>query len=166
MSPIDPTFLLKQLEPAIRPAYLGPPASRPTAPLEQQPFDELLASAKAGRLASGRSVSTAHEGEPISPEQLQRLAVAADRAESSGAQRAVLLLDGRALVLDVATRTISEELSASSAMEKIDMAVYVPTESAQTDARPLGPPGGVAPRGVALQIEQAQQAEHRPPSAA
>jgi len=163
MSPTDPTFLLKMLEPAVRPAYLGTPPSRPTAPLEQQPFDELLASAKAGKLASGRAVSTAHEGEPISPEQLQRLAVAADRAESSGAQRAVLLLDGRALMLDVATRTISLELSASSAIEKIDTALYVPTESEQTDTRPLGPPGGVAPRGVALQIEQA---ERRSPSAA
>ncbi len=155
MSPTDPTLLLKQLEPAVRPAYLSPPTSRPSAPLEQQPFDELLASAKAGRLASGRAISTAHEGEPISPQQLQRLAIAADRAESSGAQRAVLLLDGRALLLDVATRTVSMELSASSALEKIDTALYVPTESEQTDTRPLGPPGGVAPRGVALQIEQA-----------
>ena len=157
MSPTDPTFLLKQLEPAVRPAYLTAPPSRPLAPLEQQPFDELLASAKAGRLASGRAVSTAHEGEPISPEQLQRLAVAADRAESSGAQRAVLLLDGRALVLDVPTRTVSAELSASAPMQKIDTALYVPTESEQTGTRPVGPPGGVAPRGVALQIDQAQR---------
>lgn len=163
MSPIDPTFLLKQLEPAVRPAYLGTPPSRPTAPLEQQPFDELLASAKAGRLASGRDVSAAYEGEPITTEQFQRLAIAADRAESSGAQRAVLLIDGRALMLDVATRTISSELNASSAMEKIDTAIYVPTESEQTNTRPVGPPSGIAPRGVALQIEQAQ---HRSPSAA
>ncbi len=163
MSPTDSTLLLKQLEPAVRPAYMGPPASRPTAPLEQQPFDELLASAKAGRLASGRAVSTADVGEPISPEQLQRLAIAADRAESSGAQRAVLLLDGRALMLDVPTRTISVELSASSAMEKIDTALYVPTESEQTDTRPVGPPSGVAPRGVALQIDQTQR--HSPSAA-
>jgi hypothetical protein len=163
MSPIDPTFLLKQLEPAVRPAYLGTPPSRPTAPLEQQPFDELLASAKAGRLASGREVSAAYEGEPITTEQFQRLAIAADRAESSGAQRAVLLIDGRALMLDVATRTISSELTASSAMEKTDTAIYVPTESEQTNTRPVGPPSGVAPRGVALQIEQAR---HRSPSAA
>ena len=163
MSPIDPTFLLKQLEPAVRPAYLGTPPLRPTAPLEQQPFDELLASAKAGRLASGRDVSAAYEGEPITTEQFQRLAIAADRAESSGAQRAVLLIDGRALMLDVATRTISSELNASSAMEKIDTAIYVPTESEQTNTRPVGPPSGIAPRGVALQIEQAQ---HRSPSAA
>jgi hypothetical protein len=163
MSPIDPTFLLKQLEPAIRPAYLGTPPTGPTAPLEQQPFDELLASAKAGRLASGRDVSAAHEGEPISPEQFKRLAVAADRAEASGAQRAVLLLDGRALMLDVQTRTVSLELSASSALQKIDTVVYVPTEAEQIDTRPVGPPSGVAPRGVALQLDQAQ---HRPPSAA
>ena len=163
MSPIDSTFLLKQLEPAIRPAYLSTPASRPSTPLEHQPFDELLASAKAGRLASGRVVAPEMEGEPLSPEQLERLGVAADKAETSGARRALLMLDGRALVLDVSTRTISAELSASSAVEKLDAALYVPTESELADMRPVGPPGGVAPRIVAQQLDEAQR---RSPSAA
>ena len=163
MSPTDPTFLLKQLEPAVRPSYLGTPAARPAAPLEHQPFDELLASAKAGRLSSGRGVSATHEGEPLSPEQLERLGVAADKAETSGAQRALLMIDGRALVLDVPTRTISAELSASSTVEKLDAALYVPTEAEQADTRPVGPPGGVAPRGVARQLDVAHRST---PSAA
>ncbi len=163
MSPTDPTLLLKQLEPAIRPAYLSAPAARPTAALEHQPFDELLASAKAGRLASGRVVTATHEGEPLSSEQLERLGVAADKAETSGARRALLMLDGRALVLDVPTRTISAELCATSPLEKLDAAMYVPTESELADMRPVGPPGGVAPRVVAQQLDEA---ERRSPSAA
>jgi hypothetical protein len=163
MSPTDPTFLLKQLEPAVRPAYFGTPAAKPAAPLEHQPFDELLASAKAGRLSSGRAVSATHEGEPLTAEQLERLGIAADKAEISGAERALLLIDGRALVLDVPTRTISAELSASSAAQKLDTALYVPTEAEQADTRPVGPPGGVAPRGVTRQLDEA---ERRTPSAA
>ncbi len=164
MTPSDATFLLKRLEPAVRPAYFGPGTARPTAPLEQQPFDELLAAAQAGRMASGRSVSAALEsGEAMSPGQLERLAAAADVAEASGAQRALLLMDGRALVLDVPTRFIGGELSMSSRSATLDTAVYVPAEGEQAEPRPLGPPGAVAPRGVAEQIEAGRS---RSPSAA
>ncbi len=156
MTPTDPSFLLRKLEPAVAPSYLTAPATRPTAPLEHLRFDELLAEARAGRVASGRAVSTACDGsEALSPQQLDRLAGAADLAEASGANRAMLLLDGRAMVLDVPTRTISGELSLSSQIEKLDAAVYVPAEGEQEPPRPLGPPGGVAPRGVAEQIENA-----------
>ena len=75
MTPTDATFLLKRLEPAVRPSYFGPGNVRPSAPLEQQPFEDLLAAAKAGRLASGRSVSAALEsGEadfrPLYPDEM------------------------------------------------------------------------------------------------
>ncbi len=154
MTPSDATFLLKRLEPAVRPPYLGAGSARPSAPLEQQPFDELLAAAQAGRMASGRSVSAALEsGETLSPKQLERLAAAADVAEASGAQRALLFIDGRALVLDVPTRSVGGELSMSSRYTTLDAAVYVPAEGEQAEPRPLGPPGAVAPRGVAEQIE-------------
>jgi hypothetical protein len=152
MTPTDSSFLLRKLEPAVAPSYLAPPARQPTAPLEQRPFDELLAEAQAGRLASGRTVSA---GFDLSPQELDRLAGAADVAEASGAKRAMLLFDGRALVLDVPTRTISGELSLSSPIETLDAAVYVPAEGEQPPSRPLGPPGSVAPRVVAEQIENA-----------
>ena len=152
MTPTDPSFLLRKLEPAVAPSCLTAPATRPTAPLEHRPFDELLAEARAGQLASGRTVSAGFE---LSPQQLDRLAGAADLAEASGANRAMLLLDGRAMVLDVPTRTISGELSLSLQIEKLDAAVYVPAEGEQEPPRPLGPPGGIAPRAVAEQIENA-----------
>jgi len=164
MTPTDATFLLKRLEPAVRPSYFGHGSARPSAPLEQQPFEDLLAAAKAGRLASGRSVSAALEsGEALKPGQLERLAAAADVAEASGAQRAVLFMDGRAFVLDVATRSVSGELSMSSRSANIDAAVYVPAEGEHAEPRPLGPPGAVAPRGVAEQIEAGRS---RTPTAA
>lgn len=164
MTPTDATFLLRRLEPAVRPAYFGPGIARPSAPLEKQPFDELLAAAKAGRLSSGRAVSAGLEsGEALEPGQLTRLAAAADVAEASGAQRALLLMDGRALVLDVPTRTIDGELSMSSRSVTLDTAVYVPAEGEQSEPRPLGPPGAVAPRGVA---EQIQTGRSRSPTAA
>ena len=152
MTPTDPSFLLRKLEPAVAPSYLTPPTARPTAPLEHRQFDELLAEARAGQLASGRPVSAGFE---LSPQQLDRLAGAADLAEASGANRAMLFLDGRALVLDVPTRTISGELSLSSPIEQLDAALYVPAEGEQEPPRPLGPPSGVAPRAVAEQIENA-----------
>ena len=165
MTPTDPSFLLRRLEPAVAPSYLTAPATKPNAPLEHLRFDELLAEAQAGRIASGRSVSAAYEGgEVLSPQQLDRLAGAADLAEASGASRAMLLLDGRAMILDVPTRTISGELSLSSQIERIDAAVYVPAEGEQEPPKPLGPPSSVAPRGVAEQIDNADQ--RRPPAAA
>ncbi len=154
MTPTDATFLLKRLEPAVRPAYFGAGSARPSAPIEQQPFEELLAAAKAGSMASGRCVSAAFEsGETMTTEQLGRLAAAADVAEASGAQRALLFMDGRALVLDVPTRPIDGELSMSSSSTMIDAAVYVPAEGEEAEPRPLGPPGAVAPRGVAEQFD-------------
>ncbi len=165
MTPTDPSFLLRQLEPAVAPSYLTAPVTKPNAPLEHLRFDELLAAAQVGRMASGRAVSAAYEGgEALSPQQLERLAGAADLAEASGAQRAMLLVDGRALVLDVPTRTISGELSFSSRIERLDAAVYVPAEGEQEQPKPLGPPGSVAPRAVAEQIANADQ--RRPPAAA
>ncbi len=67
----------------------------------------------------------------------------------------MLFIDGRALVLDVPTRSVGGELSMSSRYTTLDAAVYVPAEGEQEPPRPLGPPGGIAPRAVAEQIENA-----------
>ena len=152
----DSAFLLKQLEPVVRPAYAGG-SPAPAAPFDSRSFDELLALARQGRVESGRALSVSFDGAAdLSDAQHTRLSAAADLAEASGAQRALLLLDGRGLVLEVATRTLSAELSgeASSRLVNLEAAVYV--AGADEDAAPaVGPPGGVAPRGVAEQIEAA-----------
>jgi hypothetical protein len=158
---IDPNILLRQLEPAIRPAYAGAPSTRPAAPLEHQPFDELLAKASKGLIASGRPVSARFAaGEPFTGQQLARLSAAADLAEAAGAARALLLMDGRGLVLDVPTRTLAAELSADAAsrVTGLDAAVFVAGDSAASTMVPLKPPGGVAPPAVGEQLDAARQA--------
>jgi hypothetical protein len=157
----DPNILLRQLEPAIRPAYAGGPSTRPAAPLEHQPFDELLAKASKGLIESGRPVSAQFAAaEPFTGEQLARLAAAADLAEAAGAAKALLLMDGRGLVLDVPTRTLAAELSADAAsrVTGLDAAVFVAGDSAASTMVPLHPPGGVAPRAVGEQLDAARQA--------
>lgn len=125
---IDSNILLRQLEPAVRPAYMSASPARAAAPIEQQSFDDLLAKASSGRLASERPVTAAFEaGEPLSPQQMARLGPAADLAEAAGARTALMLVDGRGLVLDVAARTLAEELAApgASRVVKVDAAVIV-----------------------------------------
>ena len=58
----DPNILLRQLEPAVPPVCAGGTRSRPVAPLEHRPFDELLAQAARGKIASGRPVSAGGAG--------------------------------------------------------------------------------------------------------
>jgi hypothetical protein len=163
---IDPNILLKQLEPAVRPSYAGARTGGPAAPLEHQPFDELLARAARGGIESGRPVSAAYETpEPLSPQQIERLSSAADLVEATGAQRALLLVDGRGLVLDIPSRTLSADLSADAASRvvSLDAAMYVAGESDESRGPVLPPPGGVAPRGVAEQIDAVKS---NPPAAA
>ncbi len=83
----------------------GAPARAQAGPLG---FADMLAKARAGEYTTNLPVSVGDgAGLTLSPAQLDRLAVAADRAEAQGANRAVVLLDGRAFTLDVATRTIT-----------------------------------------------------------
>src|SRR5687768_1214603 len=94
--------LLRNLEPAIRPGGAGtltPPPTRGTAPLESQSFEQLLALAKSGGMASGRPVEFEFEVQPpLEAAQIDRLAQAADQAEAAGAKTALMLIDGRAFV--------------------------------------------------------------------
>ncbi|MHC4416009.1 MAG: hypothetical protein ACYS0G_12065 [Planctomycetota bacterium] len=156
MSPTDPTLLLKQLEPAVRPAYAAAPVARPQAPLEQTRFEELLAQASRGLVKSDRSVV---HSMPVAPTldqpQMARLASAADLAEASGARRALMLIDGRGLILDVSSRALTAELSSASALVDTDAAVYVAGGDDEPDAARLPLPGGIAPRAVAEQIDAA-----------
>ncbi len=66
-------------------------------------------------------------------------------------------MDGRGLVLDVDSRTITSEMAATGRLEHLDAAVYVPGEDEQAATPPLPPPGGVAPRGVAEAIDAARR---------
>ncbi len=70
-------------------------------------FESLLERAREGRVETGRQV---HMGEGVSvalsEAQLRRVSAAVDAAEASGAVRALVLVDGHALTIDVGSRTI------------------------------------------------------------
>lgn len=116
---------------------------------------------------SGRPVTIAGaaslKGE-LDGDQLQRLASAADTAEAAGAQRAVMLIDGRGLVMDVPGRLVTAELAADPARQlmNIDAAVYVAGEEDAADpGRSASPPAaGVLPPGVERQLEEAAATTH------
>jgi hypothetical protein len=115
-----------------------------------QDFSSLLERARAGEAASGASISIAKGLElNLSEEQLARLSVAADKAESQGAHRAVVLIDGMALKIDLATRTITEQVQSGQAglLTEVDAVITVPTSGEK--AAPILSPPGVSPAAVA-----------------
>ncbi len=137
----DPTFLLRQLSPAVLPA--AGPAAAPRPTIDRLGFEELLSQARAGALTSGRSLAVGFRpAEALTGSQLDRLAAAADMAEASGAKRALLLLDGKGLLLDVPARTLTGQLVEGAA--NVDIALFAGGEEG-----PLPMPDAVAPRGVA-----------------
>jgi hypothetical protein len=77
---------------------------------------------------------------------MERLAAAADLAEASGSKRALMMIDGRGLVMDVPSRTIVGELSASDSarMFNVDSTIYVTRDDESQFQGLLPPPGGGA----------------------
>jgi hypothetical protein len=154
---MNSTELLRRLDPAVRPAFAAPPRSG-KAPVESQSFDQLLALARGGQMHSGRQVGVGCElNPPLDAQQLERLAGAADQAEADGSHRALMIMDGRALVLDVASRTIEAELTDQNApsTSNIDTAVRVGSLNQQGSLKHLQPPGnGLPPAGVIRQLGQ------------
>lgn len=157
---LDPAQLLRQLEPVVRPGFT-PSAPAPARPgLADQSFDELLALASRGAIESGRRVQMTFEPkETLDDQQITRLSAAADLAEASGATRAMMLIDGRGLILDVGQRTLTAELAVgaeSRFVNGLDAAMYV-LGADEPAPEPLGPPAArMAPAQVARQIASAQ----------
>lgn len=100
-------------------------------------------------------------GDELSEEQMERLAAATDLAQRRGARRAVMLIDGRGLVMDVAGRRIETELDSGAGMiiEGIDAAVYVAGDEEALDGPPRMPDAGVVPPAVAAQIQAARDSQ-------
>jgi len=93
---------------AVRPDSPVPPAQT----VEGATFAELLDQAKAGEISSDLDISVAQDaGLDLTEDQLARLAVAADQAQARGASKAVVLIDGMALSLDVAGRRVTGTVS-------------------------------------------------------
>lgn len=106
-------------------------------------FARLLEQAQAAELESGRAVTVARGVEvALSEDQLGRIAAAADRAEAAGAITAAVLIDGEALVMDVAARTITGRLDmgAGEAFYGVDTVV---SAAPVGEAPVAGPPAAL-----------------------
>jgi hypothetical protein len=102
------------------------PSGLTSGQVEGSDFASLLQLARQGQVTSDRPVSIANGANvKLSPDQMQRLAVAADRAESQGATRALVMIDGMAVKLDVSMRQVTglADLSKPGVMTGIDCLV-------------------------------------------
>lgn len=119
-------------------------------------FASLMQSVQAGTFSSGAPVGVAsNSGIELSSRQLQRLAEAADRATASGANRAVVLIDGMALKLDVNQRMITGKIdpsdaSKTSVMTDLDAIIRVPPEAGAADLAGPGTGNAAADSGLSL----------------
>ncbi|MBY0113919.1 MAG: hypothetical protein K2Y21_13965 [Phycisphaerales bacterium] len=102
--------------------------------LESMSFADLLSKESAGQLSTGRPVSI-HPGcdVQLSEDQMHRLGVAMDRAEASGAQRALVMIDGMAVKVDVGVRQVvgKVDLQATPVLGEIDAVVQADSAGAQ-----------------------------------
>lgn len=111
----NPLQLLRALGSGIRPVGVERPAGAGSG-VHTASFEELLKKASAGEINSGAPVRLGSGCEvSLTLEQMQRLSVAADRAEAAGATRAVVLIDGMALTMDVGVRTITGQIDPAQA---------------------------------------------------
>lgn len=105
-------------------------------------FERLLEMARSAGPAGGAPVRISPAaGVELSEAQMARLARAADRLEEAGATRALVILDGRALSLDVATRTVtgSVALEAGRPLVGFDAILHLP-DASNTPSPVLQPP--------------------------
>lgn len=102
--------------------------SATSAPAAPSAFADLLGKARAGFEPSGLPVELGKGVDlELTKDQLQRLSQAADRAEAQGAQTAVVMIDGRALELDVTLRTITGEVDPDQGIRpEIDTFLFAP----------------------------------------
>lgn len=100
-------------------------------------FATLLHQAQAGKLASGREVTIGRSaGVKLSDDQIKRISAAADLAESQGATRALVMIDGMAIKLDVSMREVTGmvDLKKTGVLTGIDAVVEVPSSEGASAA--------------------------------
>lgn len=137
--------LLRLLSSQATPGVAPGPVAAPGQPGAID-FAKLLDQAKTGHLSSGREV-TIGKGAPVqlSDDQLKRISAAADLAEAQGATRALVMIDGQALKVDVAMREVTGavDLAAQGVLTGIDAVVQVPSAAGST-AAPTAVTSGIA----------------------
>lgn len=107
MSGPSPADMLRALGSLTRPGAASPERAAPNA----EAFGRLLDAAKSGVLETGMPVTVADgAGVELDAAQLEALAGVVDRAHAAGATRIAVLVDGKALDVDVLSRRVLGEL--------------------------------------------------------
>lgn len=141
-----PLALLKLLLPGIGGASTGAPSSRATT-ASGPDFAALLSRAQQGEVSTGLPVRVGRGcGVTLTDDQLSRLAIAADKAEAQGATRAIVLIDGQALRMDVGVREVTgrADLFGGAVLTGIDAIVSVPPATPGEPATGAPATGAVA----------------------
>lgn len=106
--------------------------------LQGADFGALLEQARSGQVESGVPIRVPkHLGLQLDQSQSDRLMKAMDQADMQGAGRALVLMDGMALTMDVGTRTVTGVVDAKSpgVLDGIDTVVVASQDpNAKTDA--------------------------------
>lgn len=151
---VGPLALLRMLSGGIGAIGRAASSTPPSASVGGD-FQAMLDRARQGEVESGLPVTIDDRaGVTLTDDQLRRLAVAADRAEAQGATRALVLIDGMALRLDVGLREVTgvAELKGNAPLTGIDAVISVPgpegSGAAGSDA--AGPSGDAGPRVLPL----------------
>lgn len=135
--------MLRRLGSGVRPGAVGipaPPSAPGKTPTEEQSFEQLLQAAKSSsfrsepvRLANGSKIE-------LDADQLRRLGPAADAAEANGATKLLAFIDGRGVVVDVASRTVEAVAQpGSGVVNGVDAVVVIPDEPKQPGPAPAKP---------------------------
>jgi len=131
----DTNDLLRMLGSGVRPvapsASTTKTAGQTAGAVEGTPFAELLEQAERGEISSNRRVSAASgSGIELSDAESTALSAAADRAEAAGIRTALVMLDDRSVVLDVANRSVTGKAEFTRGiMPGIDGVINLSTKS-------------------------------------
>lgn len=128
--------ILKRLEPAVRPIEGEVP--RRSGGVEHRSFGELIAESTANGPVSASMLKIA-DGIELTSDQRSALARAANQAMSASADRVMVLMDGRAIVLDVAGQAVESEfnmadLDANRAMTPVQGVITATTGAGEAAA--------------------------------
>jgi len=134
--------MLRMLEPGVRPVGSPGRAAAPASPVERQSFEQMLRTAQRGRpiVFSAHAQERLREsGTSFDAAEIEAIAEAAARAEAKGGRDALMLMEGRGLIVNLPNRTVvtvlDEARMSEGVVTQIDSAVWVPTAAPEGGPR-------------------------------
>ena len=120
-------------------------------PVEGASFQDLLGRLERGTLRAGEPIRLGSDTKlELSHDQLERLGEAAATLESSGATRAIIMLDGMAIEYDVPSRTVIGETDAAGGKAVTGIDALIHARRAGEDGPRITTPGFGHPSSASL----------------